>query len=404
MKQYKTLADTVYFWFGANDTSGSGNDGASPACDVRLAGAAADAAPVYSPTPVLLSHASYPAGCYEVAIAATTGNGFAANNTYAVFCTLAVDSQNPTGFVGSFDLKPVEANTKQVSGTAQTANDNGADINTLISNQGDWATATGFAVAGDIMKVSDGTGANQVDLTDGKVTVNNVADCKATGFATPTNITAGTIASVTNDVGITQAGADKVWGTTARALTDKAGFALSAAGIQAIWDALTSALTTVGSIGKLLVDNINATISSRSSHGDPTSGIETHGDSTWATATGFATENPPSQTLNDYKADVSGLAPASEYDTEMAHLDADISSRSSHDAAAVKTAIEAEGSDLDYLMIALVNKMKIRYVTGETGEDVGDTEQYDDANESIGTIDKAFESDGTWKVRKRLVQ
>lgn len=43
----------------------------------------------------------------------------------------------------------------------------------------------------------------------------------------------------------------------------KTGYALSAAGIQAIWDALTSALTTVGSIGKLLVDNINATISSR---------------------------------------------------------------------------------------------------------------------------------------------
>lgn len=36
--------------------------------------------------------------------------------------------------------------------------------------------------------------------------------------------------------------------------------------VQAIWDKATSALTTVGSIGKLLVDNINATISSRSSH------------------------------------------------------------------------------------------------------------------------------------------
>ena len=33
-----------------------------------------------------------------------------------------------------------------------------------------------------------------------------------------------------------------------------------------IWDVLTSALTTVGSIGKLLFDNINATIGSRSSH------------------------------------------------------------------------------------------------------------------------------------------
>lgn len=44
---------------------------------------------------------------------------------------------------------------------------------------------------------------------------------------------------------------------------DKTGYGLSAAAVQAVWDALTSALTTAGSIGKLLVDNINATISSR---------------------------------------------------------------------------------------------------------------------------------------------
>lgn len=62
---------------------------------------------------------------------------------------------------------------------------------------------------------------------------------------------------------LAQGAADKVWATTTRALTDKAGFALSAAGVQAIWDALTSALTTASSIGKLLVDNVNATISSR---------------------------------------------------------------------------------------------------------------------------------------------
>jgi hypothetical protein len=60
-----------------------------------------------------------------------------------------------------------------------------------------------------------------------------------------------------------QAAADKVWATAARALTDKAGFALSAAGIQAIWDALTAVLTTAGSIGKVLVDNVNAAITSR---------------------------------------------------------------------------------------------------------------------------------------------
>jgi hypothetical protein len=37
-------------------------------------------------------------------------------------------------------------------------------------------------------------------------------------------------------------------------VNDKTGFSLSAGGVQAIWDALSSALTTVGSIGKRLVD------------------------------------------------------------------------------------------------------------------------------------------------------
>jgi hypothetical protein len=38
-------------------------------------------------------------------------------------------------------------------------------------------------------------------------------------LATPTNITAGTITAVTNDVGITQGGADKVWLSAVRSLT-----------------------------------------------------------------------------------------------------------------------------------------------------------------------------------------
>jgi hypothetical protein len=57
---------------------------------------------------------------------------------------------------------------------------------------------------------------------------------------------------------------------------DKTGYGLSAAAVQAIWDALTSALTTVGSIGKRLVDYIDAAISSRSTYaGGDTSGTTT---------------------------------------------------------------------------------------------------------------------------------
>lgn len=58
-----------------------------------------------------------------------------------------------------------------------------------------------------------------------------------------------------------------IWSAGARTLT-AFGFAvdISAAAVTAIWDKATSALTTAGSIGGLLVDNVNATISSRSSH------------------------------------------------------------------------------------------------------------------------------------------
>jgi hypothetical protein len=84
------------------------------------------------------------------------------------------------------------------------------------------AAATGGLAtvdASNAVKVQSGTGANQISLSSGTVTVG------------------------TNN--------------------DKTGYGLSAAAVQAVWDALTSALTTAGSIGKLLVDNINATISSR---------------------------------------------------------------------------------------------------------------------------------------------
>lgn len=118
MAQYKTavIEDTVYFWFAANDTSGSAGDGATPLADVRLAGAAASAIPTLSPTPDLLTHANYPAGLHEIAVAATVANGFAVNSEYAVFSTLAIDSQNPAGLVGSFELTPDGALSQMYAG------------------------------------------------------------------------------------------------------------------------------------------------------------------------------------------------------------------------------------------------------------------------------------------------
>ncbi len=155
--QHATIEDTVYFWFGANDTSGSGADGATPVYNVRLAGGAADLAPVVSAAATLLTHGDFPPGCHEIAIVAGvgTGTGFAANATYAVFCTLLVDSQNPTGFVGSFTLGPIVANTIQISDDA-----------TVAANLKDILNGTGATLTLDKFKVNGSDAAGVVDINN----------------------------------------------------------------------------------------------------------------------------------------------------------------------------------------------------------------------------------------------
>lgn len=68
---------------------------------------------------------------------------------------------------------------------------------------------------------------------------------------------------------------------------------LTADGVQAVWDALMSALTTTGSVGKLLADNLNATVSSRASQTSvddvPTNSELTTALSGLATAANLAT-------------------------------------------------------------------------------------------------------------------
>lgn len=66
----------------------------------------------------------------------------------------------------------------------------------------------------------------------------------------------GAVGSVTGNVGGNVVGsvASVTAGVTVTTNNDKTGYGLSSAAVQAIWDALTSALTTVGSIGKKLAD------------------------------------------------------------------------------------------------------------------------------------------------------
>lgn len=102
----------------------------------------------------------------------------------------------------------------------------------------------------------------------------------------------------------------------------------------AIWNWLTSAITTAGSIGKLILDNLNATISSRAPAATALSNVD------WtSTRAGRIDKLNVSGTLantdnaNQFKADVSGVAPAGEYDAAMAKLDVAVSTRSTFDPA-----------------------------------------------------------------------
>lgn len=128
--------------------------------------------------------------------------------------------------------------------------------------------------------VKSGTGTGEISLTSGVAQANAVqisgdsaaadnaeAFFDGTGYAGTNNVIP-TVTAVTN------------------------GVTLAASAVQAIWDALTSALTTVGSIGKLLVDNINATISSRLASASYTAPLDAAGT---RTALGLASANLDTQ-------------------------------------------------------------------------------------------------------------
>jgi hypothetical protein len=133
-----------------------------------------------------------------------------------------MDATNAKGWY-QFDLTQAETNGDELllTGKSSTANvtTGGRMFSTVPASFTSFVTPTGAAVNATQFAGQTITAAAGVTLPS--------------SVASPTNITAAT------------------------------GVVLSAAGVQAIWDALASALTTVGSIGKLIVDNLNAQISSR---------------------------------------------------------------------------------------------------------------------------------------------
>lgn len=263
-------------------------------------------------------------GMHNVRVVASNGNGYAAGNYYLVITTGTVSGSSVVGYViGSFSIESrsavmptTAARTLDVSAggeagvdwanvgsptttlglsgtTVKTATDVETDTQdiqarlpaALVSGRIDssvGAYQTGLTplqptTAGRTLDVSTtgeagvdwanvGSPSTSVNLAATTTNVVNTATAVTTVNGLAANvITATSIATGAFTATKFASGAfDAVWTVTVRTLSAFAfSVDLSAGAVQAIWDALTSALTTVGSIGKLLVDRIDAAITSR---------------------------------------------------------------------------------------------------------------------------------------------
>lgn len=110
----------------------------------------------------------------------------------------------------------------------------GANADVAFPALSDLATLTTAWAAGGVKE--RGNGVYRLDLPDGVFTT--AGEVKVRGEATGKHVIAPWI-----DVAVTVA-----------TVSDKTGFSLSTAGVAAIWNSLTSGMTTVGSIGKKLAD------------------------------------------------------------------------------------------------------------------------------------------------------
>lgn len=137
----------------------------------------------------------------------------------------------------------VDATGHQTQGTfGQAIGDPAADTNTIFKAV--VSDATGATVGVDAAAILVDT--TEIGVAGAGLTAIDLPNQTMDITGNITGNLSGSVGSVTGAVG-----------------SVTAGVTLAASAVQAIWDALTAALTTVGSIGKLLVDNVNATIGSR---------------------------------------------------------------------------------------------------------------------------------------------
>lgn len=185
------------------------------------------------------------AGDIRVDVTMISGDATAADNSELFF--------DGTGYAGTNNVIPTVTTTTTATNVT-TVNGLAANVITAAS------IATGAIDADAIADNAIDAGAiadGAIDAATFAAGAINAAAIAADAITDAKVAADVTIASVTGAVGSVTAG------VTVTTNNDKTGYGLSSAAVQAIWDALTSALTTVGSIGKRIADNLDAVISSR---------------------------------------------------------------------------------------------------------------------------------------------
>ena len=271
------LEETIYADFiTSSPTTGAATDAdTTPTCEVFE-----DATDMAILTPTVVKRTGK-TGNYRIPIACTAANGFESGKSYNLIVSATVGGVAAKAVLQTFQMR------------TNGPDDLAASILTR-------------AAAGDAMALTAGErttlgGVIWQTLTSGLTTVGSI------GKLLVDNINA-TIASRSTYAGGDTAGTTTLLSRIASALTitagkvdvnDKTGFALTGAYDAAktaaatgdamtlvasertavavsVWDRLTSALTAAGSIGKLIIDNLNATVASRSTYaGGDTPGTTT---------------------------------------------------------------------------------------------------------------------------------
>jgi hypothetical protein len=296
------LEETIYVDFvTSSPTTGAASDADSlPTCEIFEDNT--DTA-ILSPTIVKRTGKT---GNYRVPVVCSAANGFEAAKSYnivvsatvggvaakAVVQTFQIRTNGPDDLAASILTRATPAQVQTELGTYGALKPTTAGRTLDISTTGeaglDWANIGGVTTAQNLnaTTISTSQAVASVSGAVGSVT-------GAVGSVTnPVTLTAGERTTLTGVIWNTLTSALTTAGSVGKLLADNLNATISSRAIAGdamaltsgerttltgvIWSTLTSALTTVGSIGKLLVDNINATIGSRSTYaGTDTAGTTT---------------------------------------------------------------------------------------------------------------------------------